>query len=81
MSVVTAPASPHLQLGVDEPIGANEVVAEAGLAMINMRHDAQVAHAVLPIRGVAREGRWKVQRGERAQGCTEVLAEGYVTLT
>lgn len=68
MTSVTAPASPYLQLGVDESIGANEVVAEAGLAMVNMRHDAQVTHAVLPIRGVAREGRWKVQRGERAHG-------------
>ena len=38
---------PHLQLGMYEPIGADEVIAQAGLAVVDVGHDTEVADAVL----------------------------------
>lgn len=46
-------ASPELthELGVDESVGADEVVRQGGLAVVHVRHDTQVADAVLEGRG------------------------------
>ncbi len=47
--VVPAVQVAHLtdQLGVDEPVGGDEVVRQRRLAVVHVREDADVAYAVL----------------------------------